>query len=259
MDNNLTNSNNLLKYENYTFLKELTLTKENFGCYNGKEWCGSTKTLQVLNPHDNSTTALIKIASEDQYEQCINSMIAIKDTWMNLSMVKRGLIIQEIRENIKEKIIPLGHLVSLETGKTLSEGIFEIQEIVEVCDYAIGLSRIIGGKIYPSEKDNQQILEQWNPIGLMGILTAFNFPAAVFAINTAISMVCGNVTIWKATSNTSLISIAVTKIWVDVLFKHNLGGVLTLVVGHGSSLSELMVKDDRLKLISFTGHSEVNL
>jgi aldehyde dehydrogenase family 7 protein A1 len=246
-----------LSYNNHTFLKDLGLTEENLGCYNGKTWCGSGKLLDCKNPTDSCIIARVKMANESDYETCIQNMEKIKTDWFKYPMVNRGLIVKEIGDRIREYKTQLGKLVTLEMGKILSEGLGEIQEAIDICDYAVGLSRTLAGKVYASERENHTIIENWHPLGLIGVITAFNFPAAVLMWNTAISLVCGDLTIWKGASSTSLITVAVTKIVVDVLEKWGFAGVFTMVNGPGSTVGEMLINDSRLKLISFTGSTGI--
>jgi len=197
------------------------------------------------------------MASEEEYESCLKNMEETKDKWFATPMPTRGLIVQEIGELFKKYKSQLGKLVTLEMGKIASEGEGEIQEIIDICDYANGLSRTIAGKMLPSERDDHVIMENWNPLGLIGVITAFNFPAAVLGWNSAISMVCGDLTIWKGATSTSLVSIAVTKIFTSVLVKWGFPAVLTMVCGEGRTIGNRLLKDERLKLISFTGSTSV--
>lgn len=248
---------NELSFAKYSFLKELDLAEENLGCYNGKNWTGSGKFITAVNPSDNKPIAKIKMANEDEYEQCIQNMEAVKEKWFNLAIPQRGLIVQEIGELVKKHKANLGKLVTLEMGKILSEGEGEIQEFIDICDYAVGLSRTLSGKVLPSERDNHTIIENWNPLGLIGVITAFNFPAAVLGWNTAISLICGDLTIWKGATTTTLISIAVTKLIAQVLEKWGFNGVFTMIAGPGATVGEKIIQDERLKLISFTGSTSV--
>lgn len=197
------------------------------------------------------------MASEAEYEECIKNMEEIKEKWFSLAMPTRGLIVQEIGEKVKKYKSQIGKLVTLEMGKILSEGEGEIQEIIDICDYAFGLSRTIAGKTLPSERDEHTIIENWNPLGLIGVITAFNFPAAVLGWNAAIALVCGDLTIWKGATTTSLVSIAVTKLFSSVLEKWGFPAVLTLCCGEGKTIGDKLLKDERLKLISFTGSTNV--
>lgn len=173
---------------------------------------------------------------------------------------KRGEIVRQIGDALRAKHEPLGHLVSLEMGKILSEGMGEVQEFIDICDLAVGLSRAINGQIIPSERPGHALMEFWNPLGMVGIITAFNFPVAVYGWNVAISMICGNTNIWKGASTTSLCTIAVQKIVAEVLSRNGVhGGVCTMVVGPGRTVGDHMINDPRLSLVSFTGSSEVSL
>uniref|UniRef100_A0A2K5CZQ7 Aldehyde dehydrogenase domain-containing protein n=1 Tax=Aotus nancymaae TaxID=37293 RepID=A0A2K5CZQ7_AOTNA len=147
--------------------------------------------------------------------------------------------------------------VSLEMGKILVEGVGEVQEYVDICDYAVGLSRMIGGPILPSERPGHALIEQWNPVGLVGIITAFNFPVAVYGWNNAIALVCGNVCLWKGAPTTSLISVAVTKIIAKVLEDNKLPGAICSLTCGGADIGTAMAKDERVNLLSFTGSTQV--
>jgi aldehyde dehydrogenase family 7 member A1 len=145
----------------------------------------------------------------------------------------------------------------MEMGKVLAEGLGEVQEFIDICDYAVGLSRMFDGKIFPSERPGHFLMEQWNPLGVIGVISAFNFPCAVFGWNAALSYVCGNVTVWKGAPSTQLTSIAITKIIASVLEKNNLpGGIASMVCG-GTDVGEAMSNDEKIKLLSFTGSTAV--
>jgi aldehyde dehydrogenase family 7 member A1 len=172
----------------------------------------------------------------------------------------RGEIVRQIGEALRAKREALGNLVSLEMGKIRSEGIGEVQEFIDICDLAVGLSRTIAGQVIPSERPGHNLLECWNPLGHVGIITAFNFPNAVLGWNLAISMICGNMNIWKGASSTSLVTIATTRIIAEVLEKNGLpAGVLTTVIGSGRTIGERILTDKRIAMVSFTGSSEVGI
>jgi len=138
-------------------------------------------------------------------------------------------------------------------GKIKSEGDGEVQEFIDICDMAVGMSRIIGGKIIPSERLDHMMIEQWNPIGNVGIISAFNFPCAVYGWNAALALICGDSIIWKGSPSTSLTTIATQNIVADVLFKHGFKSIATLVQGNGEDVGEQFCHDKRLPLVSFTG------
>lgn len=162
-----------------------------------------------------------------------------------------------MRESLSHKRDALGKLVSLEMGKILPEGVGEVQEYIDICDYAVGLSRMFSGKVIPSERPNHFLMEQWNPLGTVGVISAFNFPVAVYGWNSAIGLVCGNVMLWKGAPSTALCSVAVTKILADVLEKNNLPGAICSLVSGGADIGEAMAKDSRVDLLSFTGSTSV--
>jgi aldehyde dehydrogenase family 7 protein A1 len=245
-----------LTYEKFPFLKEIGILEDNPGCYNGKKWTSSGETKHSVNPSTRKYIARFKHCTEEDYEECIKNMEEVREKWFEFPMIQRGLIVQEIGDRFRALKKQLGQLVSLEMGKILSEGEGEIQEAIDICDYAVGLSRTLSGKTLASERDNHTILENWNPLGLIGVITAFNFPAAVIMWNTAISFVCGDLTVWKGSPTTSLVTIAVTKIVVEVLEKWNFNGVFTMVNGD-VNIGEKITHDHRLKLISFTGSTAV--
>ncbi|KAH7331412.1 hypothetical protein KP509_20G031600 [Ceratopteris richardii] len=142
-------------------------------------------------------------------------------------------------------------------GKILAEGVGEVQEVIDMCDYAVGLSRQLNGSVLPSERPNHAMLEVWNPLGIVGVITAFNFPCAVLGWNACIALVCGNCVVWKGAPTTSLVTIATTKIFVDVLEKNNLPGAIFTTVCGGADIGEAIAKDPRIPLVSFTGSSKV--
>lgn len=173
-------------------------------------------------------------------------------------MPKRGDIVRQIGDALRTKKEALGRLISLEMGKILTEGLGEVQEFIDMCDFACGLSRTLEGRILPSERKNHLLMEVWNPLGLIGVITAFNFPCAVLGWNFGISAICGDLTLWKGASSTSLITLATTKIIAAVLEKNNCPpGVLTTVVGPGRTIGERLINDKNLELISFTGSTGI--
>uniref|UniRef100_A0A8D2N4D7 aldehyde dehydrogenase (NAD(+)) n=1 Tax=Zonotrichia albicollis TaxID=44394 RepID=A0A8D2N4D7_ZONAL len=177
--------------------------------------------------------------------------------WADIPAPKRGEIVRQIGDALRQKIKVLGSLVSLEMGKIFVEGVGEVQEYVDVCDYAVGLSRMIGGPILPSERPGHALIEQWNPVGLVGVITAFNFPVAVYGWNSAIAMICGNACLWKGAPTTSLVSVAVTKIIAKVLEDNKLPGAICSLVCGGADIGTAMARDERMDLLSFTGSTKV--
>eukprot|EP00742_Colponemidia_sp_Colp-10_P001905 GILJ01002036.1.p1 GENE.GILJ01002036.1~~GILJ01002036.1.p1 ORF type:complete len:527 (+),score=89.41 GILJ01002036.1:45-1583(+) len=246
-----------LTYSKYPFLAELGLVEENDGCFHGS-WCGSGSSITSINPTTNEPIARIRQGTVEEYEQCIAAMTAAKSEWMATPAPVRGEIVRQIGEAFRAKKDAMGRLISLEMGKILSEGLGEVQEFIDICDFACGLSRSLEGKVIPSERPGHFMMECWNPLGLIGVITAFNFPCAVLGWNAAIAMVCGDLTVWKGASSTSLITVATTKIIEEVLRRNNVPtAVLTCVVGSGATVGEAIIQDKRLGLISFTGSTEI--
>lgn len=241
------------------FLKELGLTEENFGCYNGG-WCGSGGVLKSNCPSTGEVIASIHQTSEAELEACLQSMMAARKAWSVTPAPARGEIVRKIGMALRAKREALGSLISLEMGKILSEGIGEVQEFIDCCDMAAGMSRTIGGQVLHSERAGHTLLECWNPLGSVGIITAFNFPCAVLGWNLAISLICGNTNIWKGASTTPLVTIATMKIIATVLEENGVpAGVVTCVMGPGRTIGEKLLHDARLPLISFTGSSEIGV
>lgn len=209
-----------------------------------------------MNPSTNQTIGESVYASVEDYERCVKNMESVTKAWRSRTMPERGDIVREIGEKLREKRDLLGSIISLEMGKIKAEGDGEVQEVIDLCDFACGLSRSITGKVIPSERPEHSMYEVWNPLGMIGVITAFNFPVAVFGWNLALALVCGNTVHWKGAPTVPLVTIATTKIINEVLAKHNALGVLTCSVG-GKDIGEVLVNDKRMPLISFTGSTAV--
>uniref|UniRef100_A0A8C0PBK0 aldehyde dehydrogenase (NAD(+)) n=1 Tax=Canis lupus familiaris TaxID=9615 RepID=A0A8C0PBK0_CANLF len=246
----------LINQAQYAWLKELGLREENEGVYNGS-WGGRGEVITTYCPANNEPIARVRQASVADYEETVKKAREAWKVWAEVPAPKRGEVVRQIGDALREKIQILGNLVSLEMGKILVEGVGEVQEYVDVCDYAVGLSRMIGGPILPSERPGHALIEQWNPVGLVGIITAFNFPVAVYGWNNAIAMICGNVCLWKGAPTTSLISVAVTKIIAKVLEDNKLPGAICSLTCGGADIGTAMAKDERVNLLSFTGSTQV--
>jgi len=181
-----------LNFGKYPFLKDLGLSENNKGCYRNGEWTGNGQTVTTVNPHNNEKVATITCASLDDYNDCIAAMEKEKAKWMSTPAPVRGEIVRQIGESVREKKDALGALVSTEMGKIRSEGLGEVQEFIDICDMAVGMSRTIDGKVLNSERPGHFMMEVWNPLGNVGVITAFNFPVAVCGWNTALSLICGD-------------------------------------------------------------------
>lgn len=170
---------------------------------------------------------------------------------------KRGEIVRQMREELAQHLVPLGQLVSLETGKVVGEGIGEIQEYLDICDYAVGLSRTLEGKVFPSERPGHWMLEQWSPAGIVGVISAFNFPAAVYGWNSAIALVCGNVVLWKGAPSTNLTSLAITRLLARVLERNGLNPAICSLVCGVAEVGQAMASHPDIDVLSFTGSTPV--
>lgn len=226
----------------------------NPGVLNGSRgWLGSGPVVTSVNPATNEPIGQVVTATPEETSDAVTSAVASFKSWCQIPAPARGQIVRQIGDKIRSNIADLGQLIALETGKILPEAIGEVQEVVDVADYAVGLSRMIPGQVFPSERPGHALLEVCNPYGTVGIITAFNFPAAVFGWNAALALITGNVTVWKPAPSTPLTAIAMTKLIQSVLKENKIPeSVCTLVTG-GSDISQLIAKDTRLPLISFTG------
>lgn len=180
-----------------------------------------------------------------------------KSVWANLPAPQRGEVVRALGEALRAKLKPLGNVISLEMGKIANEGIGEVQETIDICDFACGMSRAINGQVIPSERPSHFMMEQWNPLGLVGVITAFNFPNAVFGWNLAISLITGNCVMWKPAPSAALLSIATMHIINEVFEKHGVPkGVVTMCLG-GADIGAAIAKDKRMNMVSFTGSTKV--
>jgi len=168
-----------LAFEKYPFLAKLGLKEDNLGCWNGKSWCGSGLTHTAVNPATGEKLARVKLGNSDDYESCLANMHEAEEAWMLTPAPKRGELVRQIGLKLRDYREELGSLVSLEMGKIKSEGLGEVQEYIDMCDLAVGMSRQIPGQVLPSERKDHVLLETWNPLGKIGIISAFNFPSAV--------------------------------------------------------------------------------
>ncbi len=239
-------------------LQSLGIKDVNPGACTGR-WIESEggKELTSFTPIDGSPIAKVVQADEAAYEQVVETAHEAFLTWRMMPAPKRGLIIRELGDALREHKEALGELVSLEMGKILSEGLGEVQEMIDMCDLAVGLSRQLFGLTMHSERARHRMYEQWHPLGIVGIITSFNFPVAVWAWNAAVAAVCGDTMVWKPSSSTPLTAIAVQHIVNEIMDRHGLTGVFNLVIGSGRVIGERMINDRRIPLVSFTGSIEM--
>lgn len=240
-------------------LKEFDIQDLNYGAFNGK-WLTDVggDILESVSPINNQVIGKVKQAKSEDYERVVTQAKQAFKEWRMIPASKRGEVVLEIGMELKKHKESLGKLVTLEMGKILSEGLGEVQEMIDVCYFATGLSRQLYGLTMHSERSMHRMYEQWHPLGSIGIITSFNFPVAVWAWNMAIAAVCGDTIIWKPSSKTPLTAIACIKIADKVLKEHGMpDGVMNLVIGSGSTIGETLIADTQIPLISATGSTRM--
>ncbi|HEY4720457.1 MAG TPA: aldehyde dehydrogenase family protein, partial [Anaerolineae bacterium] len=241
-------------------LSKLSIKDMNPGaCYGPDGWLTDPKGKELIsyNPTTGEAIARVVQATPEIYEKVMSNAEAAFAGWRETPAPKRGEVVRDLGNALRELKEPLGDLVSLEMGKIRAEGQGEVQEMIDICDFAVGLSRQLYGLTMHSERPAHRMYEQWHPLGVVGVITAFNFPVAVWAWNTAIAAVCGDPVLWKPSQYVPLCAIAVQHIVNRVMADHGLAGVFNLIVGRGSDVGDLLLNDRRLPLISFTGSTQV--
>ena len=237
-------------------LKKCGISDSNFGsCVGGSDW-STTKDAGIntsINPSNENEIASVFEANKSDYETIVDQAQSSFNKWRMVPAPVRGNLVREMGNALRDKKDVLGDLVSLEMGKIKEEGVGEVQEMIDIADFAVGQSRMLYGKTMHSERPNHRMYEQWHPLGPIGVITAFNFPVAVWAWNAFIAAIAGDVVIWKPSSSTPLTAVAVQHICNEVLERNGYQGIFNLVIGKGSTIGECMLNDKRLPLISFTG------
>ncbi len=239
-------------------LEKLHIEPTNSGaCYG--DWIASPSgpELESVNPSTDEPLARVKTAGPAEYESVVSHAAEAFLDWRMIPAPKRGEIVREIADELRTHKNDLGALVSLEMGKIRAEGLGEVQEMIDIADFAVGLSRQLYGLTMHSERPGHRMYEQWHPLGIVGVISAFNFPVAVWSWNAMIAAVCGDCVVWRPSSETPLAAIAVQKICNRVLDRHQLKGVFNLVIGPSKPIGETLIHDRRIPLVSFTGSTEV--
>lgn len=238
-------------------LKKLGLTAENAGVFDG-QWAGGGPILKSVSPIDGKVLASVRTATAGDYERAVQRAQAAFADWQSVPAPKRGEIIRQFGNALRAAKDGLAGLVTLETGKILAEGKGEVQEMIDICDFATGLSRQLCGLTIASERPAHRMMEQWHPLGVVGIISAFNFPVAVWAWNSALAVVCGDATLWKPSGQTPLCAIATVKIAERVCRDNGINPALfSLAIGGRDAVGEKMAHDKRLPLISATGSTNM--
>jgi len=231
----------------------LGLKPENAGAYCG-EWLGSGSELFVTSPIDGEALAKIRQCNSDDYERVVGRAHEAFLSWRTVPAPKRGEVVRQIGLELRNYKRALGALVTLEMGKIRAEGEGEVQEMIDICDFAVGLSRQLYGLSMHSERPGHRMYEQWHPLGVIGVISAFNFPVAVWAWNSALAWVCGDSVLWKPSSSTPLTAIACTRIAARVFERNGYDPALaSLTIGRGSEVGEQLIHDKRVPLVSATG------
>jgi aldehyde dehydrogenase (NAD+) len=236
-----------------SFLKKLGINDLNSGTTTGLSWHDSPELIESYSPVDGKLIGKVSITTEDAYNTVIEKAEEAFLQWRNIPAPKRGDIVRQYGDVLRANKDALGRLVSYEMGKSLQEGWGEVQEMIDICDFAVGLSRQLYGLTMHSERPGHRMYEQWHPLGIVGIISAFNFPVAVWSWNSMIALVCGDVCVWKSSEKVPLSAVACHLLLEDVLKNNNVPeGVLSLVTGD-YKVGEYMTKDSRVALVSATG------
>src|SRR5512143_655364 len=245
-----------------SLLEKLHVQAVNPGaCIGPDGWLKDPKGKELIsyNPATGEALASVIQATTETYEKVATAAQETFLKWRSVPAPKRGEVIRDLGNVLREFKEPLGDLVTVEMGKIRAEGHGEVQEMIDICDLAVGQSRMLYGLSMHSERPGHRMAEQWHPLGILGLVTAFNFPVAVWSWNATIAAVCGDTTIWKPSSYTPLTAIAVTHLTNKVLADHGLSGIFNLVIGSGRDVGELLLNDKRVPLVSFTGSTQIGI
>ncbi|SDW16550.1 aldehyde dehydrogenase (NAD+) [Lutibacter oricola] len=238
-------------------LKDLGVREVNLGTSTGQEFFGSGNEISSYSPVDGKLIGKVTSTTKEDYEKVIDSAQTAFKTWKTTPAPLRGEIVRQFGDKLRELKQPLGELVSYEMGKSLQEGLGEVQEMIDICDFAVGLSRQLHGLTMHSERFGHRMYEQYHPLGIVGIISAFNFPVAVWSWNTALAWICGDVCVWKASEKAPLCSIACQNIIAEVLKNNNLPEGISCIVNGDYKVGEYMTTDKRIPLVSATGSTRM--
>ncbi len=246
-----------MKINNSKILSDLKLEKQNQGSSTGKNWFSSNFIINSYSPIDSSLIGSVTETNQRDYEKIISVAKKAFIDFRKIPAPKRGELVRQIGNAFREKKESLAKLVSLEMGKSFQEGMGEVQEMIDIFDFAVGLSRQLNGATFHSERPGHRMYEQYHPLGIIGIISAFNFPVAVWSWNVALAWICGNVCIWKPSEKTSLCSIACQKIVSEILEKNNMPEGISCLINGDKKIGNLIAKDIRIPLVSATGSTRM--
>lgn len=238
-------------------LEQLHIQKENKGTSTGTEWFGGGESFTSVSPVDGAVIASVTTTTSPDYERVVQTAQEAFKVWRLTPAPIRGEVVRKFGEKLREFKEPLGKLVSYEMGKSYQEGLGEVQEMIDICDFAVGLSRQLHGFTMHSERPAHRMYEQYHPLGIVGIISAFNFPVAVWSWNTALAWICGDVCIWKPSEKTPLTGVACQHLIAAVLKEHNLPEGISCLINGDATVGQLMTADTRVPLISATGSTRM--
>lgn len=238
-------------------LKNLGIKDENKGTSTGGEYFASGKILESYSPVNGKRIAKVQTSGNEDYRRVMETAEKAFKEFRLIPAPKRGEIVRQLGQKLRQYKDDLGKLVSYEMGKSLQEGLGEVQEMIDICDFAVGVSRQLHGYTMHSERPGHRMYEQYHPLGIVGIITAFNFPVAVWSWNTALAWICGNVTVWKPSEKTPLCAIACQNIMNEVLKENNLPEGISCVLVADHEIGQQLVEDKKVALVSFTGSTRV--
>ena len=229
----------------------------NLGTSTGANSFANGPTIDSFSPVDGQKIGSVVCTSKEDYEAVMATATTAFAEWRTMPAPQRGEIVRQFGNKLRDLKEPLGKLVSYEMGKSLQEGFGEVQEMIDICDFAVGLSRQLNGQTIPSERPGHVMREQWHPIGVVGIISAFNFPVAVWAWNTALAWICGDVCVWKGSEKAPLCSIACQNIIAEILKENNLPEGISSIINGDYTVGEMMTNDTRVPLVSATGSTRM--
>ena len=238
-------------------LEKLGLKSENQGTSTGNDWFGNGEYVESFSPVDGKLIGKVSTTTAEDYERVIAASQEAFKSWRNVPAPKRGEIVRQFGEKLRELKDPLGRLVSYEMGKSFQEGLGEVQEMIDICEFAVGLSRQLYGLTIKSERPAHHMQEQWHPMGVVGIISAFNFPVAVWSWNTALAWICGDVCVWKPSEKAPMCGVACQNIINEVLKANDLPEGISCLVNGDYTVGEMMTNDKRVPLISATGSTRM--